>query len=1380
MSTITGPLTVWLNTHGSQFTPIGQSTLIPFEIEILKDWVSATIDFNITSPETRISSHSIKIDPIVLKKQNHVQDIIKTNIKMEVNEEGFYEIEAKISLTLSNLEPLTGTDQLSIKTSFGVFSFQGKYIYSFSSKDAIDKYAEINVFNNPKLNQAKTVDSDLADEQIEDIIFEERLRIEALYENKYPSILGKKQPPVLNLKKEERVEIKVNWPINEKRSSFLPLHNANIEIKGDNGKKFKGVLNNGKFTFIVPEDNFTFEATVIAKYSDKFALYNMDESKNKNAISTKFNNQLEYDIDDETAPYWSVFEAVANLTDITEKWLNFSRKKNRSVYVSTKLKNSYYLSSNDAIYIAQVHFYNWDIIAHEYGHAIANETNSIAFISPGIHTGDNQYDVNKNQKTYENKRMSLALAFNEAYGHWIGTSLLKYSDYANEIPYVGDNSVSFPMYNVEFDLTNHYILTGAYGEDSELSLAVLFWHLMWHPSEGDRTENKRAKCNYKVENISYRLKTMYNQIFKGQKFENISDFYKKLFLDYVGVSTAKFLNSLVPNVNINKEKLQKIHNLAMPFAEFGIAPNINDTVDQKYYYKLAWSQLKTGGLPGHDEFDIYFFSNDLKILVHKIKNKKVGLTKKTVKQNGTNYTYTLQKDDLICLDEFLTKKNEKERTLYVMIAATATGYTAKVGKVATGPYFSNLAEFKFEGIKKTVIAVDSSGSNKSTDPENERIVLAHKKLNEQAEINDKIFDGLSNEKAIQTVAMDFDEDVKILADFTWPNKLFDRKIFNSVDSSGNTDIAAAIYASINLLKKHDSMGNPIPTPHTDKNTLYLQTDMDNNHGWEPVQKALNEAEKENIKVIIGHLNPSGLRLLTSKINDDIVNNTRARVPFDDIIEAILKTGGSYAEIKDAASQQAWSELVNYLDRYDPTTITEIPLPLNICFYHIASAGRNTPTYFITASTSGEMTIMVDGKNSFVPNLKVNGVGKQTEIGSDYYEIKFDAIAGQTYAITLNKPIESQGLYSIIAQLGKVKKNILICEGNLTTTGAALTTNGDVYVWGYRGSAQQGNGVSVIEAKQPPQKVSALSNIVQLVGGAYHLLALDMQGDVWGWGQNTYGEVGNVETNVATPQKVLSQVMQISSGEYFSLALDSSGQVWTWGNNAYGQLGNGNCINSNKPIMINLNHEKVRVIGGAYESAFAVTEEGHVWAWGNNETSGLGFENINYCQQKIVSTPVHVANLDKYADKIIYIAGGKGWGEALLNDGTVIGWGLKTALGIGDSNGKHSCSEPIVILTGVQQLFARYNGSFALTNDGKLYTWGRKSKSSLAMLYGRKVTLHSEINSVITRIGGGKEHLFYETDQGKIYGVGYNDLYKLDQKVSGAPNINWPGKEILLS
>jgi len=348
---------------------------------------------------------------------------------------------------------------------------------------------------------------------------------------------------------------------------------------------------------------------------------------------------------------------------------------------------------------------------------------------------------------------------------------------------------------------------------------------------------------------------------------------------------------------------------------------------------------------------------------------------------------------------------------------------------------------------------------------------------------------------------------------------------------------------------------------------------------------------------------------------------------------------------------------------------------------------------------------------------------------------------------------------------------------LITTGAAIL-DGDVWVWGFRGSAQQGNGVRVVAEKRPPAKVQSLSNVVQLTGGAYHLIALDDKGDIYGWGQSGYGETGCAGAYVATPCKVMGNGVQIAAGEYFTVALDSNGQVWTWGHNLYGQLGNGDNRNSRLPVAVRLNGEKARLIGGAYEGAFAVTEEGHVWAWGDNEASGLGFKGTSYGVQKIIRTPTRVPNLEPYAGSMVYIAGGNGWGEALLSDGRVIGWGLRASLGVGVRATGISSPEPVVIMDGVVQLFARYVGSMALTDSGELFTWGQTGGSAFPMIYGDNVTLRWPPFKPVV-IGGGKEHVFYLTEESRLYGVGYNDLYKLDQGRCCGPNIDWPGMEIRL-
>ena len=104
-------------------------------------------------------------------------------------------------------------------------------------------------------------------------------------------------------------------------------------------------------------------------------------------------------------------------------------------------------------------------------------------------------------------------------------------------------------------------------------------------------------------------------------------------------------------------------------------------------------------------------------------------------------------------------------------------------------------------------------------------------------------------------------------------------------------------------------------------------------------------------------------------------------------------------------------------------------------------------------------------------------------------------------------------------------------------------------------------------------------ISQISAGSVHSLALDSEGQIYAWGSNSYGQLGNGGTTRSnTPVKVDTSgvldgktISQISAGNYHSLALDSEGQIYAWGGNHYGQLGNGDTTDSNTPVQTNFSN-----------------------------------------------------------------------------------------------------------------------------------------------------------------------------------------------------------------
>ncbi|MDR2017738.1 MAG: hypothetical protein LBQ00_02505 [Syntrophobacterales bacterium] len=156
----------------------------------------------------------------------------------------------------------------------------------------------------------------------------------------------------------------------------------------------------------------------------------------------------------------------------------------------------------------------------------------------------------------------------------------------------------------------------------------------------------------------------------------------------------------------------------------------------------------------------------------------------------------------------------------------------------------------------------------------------------------------------------------------------------------------------------------------------------------------------------------------------------------------------------------------------------------------------------------------------------------------------------------NTPVQVKGVNGVDF-LSHVKA---IAAGGIHSL--ALKDNGDVYAWGWNSSGALGNG-TLVNYKSTPAKVVNLSGVTAIAAGQGHSLALTSNGTEWAWGSNVSEELGdNTTTSNLTPQKVTgsSNVTAIAAGQGHSLALTSNGYAWACGDNKYGQLGDNTTIN----------------------------------------------------------------------------------------------------------------------------------------------------------------------------------------------------------------------------
>jgi tRNA A-37 threonylcarbamoyl transferase component Bud32 len=181
---------------------------------------------------------------------------------------------------------------------------------------------------------------------------------------------------------------------------------------------------------------------------------------------------------------------------------------------------------------------------------------------------------------------------------------------------------------------------------------------------------------------------------------------------------------------------------------------------------------------------------------------------------------------------------------------------------------------------------------------------------------------------------------------------------------------------------------------------------------------------------------------------------------------------------------------------------------------------------------------------------------------------------------------------------------------------ARNSSGKLYCWGWSVWGLLGIGSQVISDHKPIHN-QYLKNefVIDISCGAFHSLVLTNCGEVYAWGWNREGQIGNsCNDNQSIPIKVKSfnneRVVMISCGWNHSMALTECGHVYSWGSNGSGQLGIGNTVDSNEPKFVAVIDENKcnvfieKISCGSFHSLL-LSSDGYIYAFGRNSDGELG-------------------------------------------------------------------------------------------------------------------------------------------------------------------------------
>ncbi|KAM8967986.1 probable E3 ubiquitin-protein ligase HERC6 isoform X1 [Sarcophilus harrisii] len=279
-----------------------------------------------------------------------------------------------------------------------------------------------------------------------------------------------------------------------------------------------------------------------------------------------------------------------------------------------------------------------------------------------------------------------------------------------------------------------------------------------------------------------------------------------------------------------------------------------------------------------------------------------------------------------------------------------------------------------------------------------------------------------------------------------------------------------------------------------------------------------------------------------------------------------------------------------------------------------------------------------------------------------------------------------------------------------------------------------------------------------------------------WGDNSFRQLGINAGRRASPRVVRcregaslggQQIVQAACGERHSLLLLADGTVWSCGNNSYGQLGRKNIKKSKRPAPIQALETQVVVsVSCGKEHSLAICKTGRIYSWGSGSRGQLGIKEVkDQC-----SIPKNIAALSR--DKIIQVSCGHYHSIALTQDGKVFSWGDNDhgQLGLGTNFPSQASPQRVNSLDGIPlaQVAAGGSHSFALSLSGTSYGWGRNKEGQLA-LSGKNASVEKSYKPLsigelkrfhVTYISCGDEHTAVLTQDGKVLTFGSNNSGQL--------------------
>ena len=419
------------------------------------------------------------------------------------------------------------------------------------------------------------------------------------------------------------------------------------------------------------------------------------------------------------------------------------------------------------------------------------------------------------------------------------------------------------------------------------------------------------------------------------------------------------------------------------------------------------------------------------------------------------------------------------------------------------------------------------------------------------------------------------------------------------------------------------------------------------------------------------------------------------------------------------------------------------------------AGVVTATKFV-GNTPGTVSGLADGTNinagiitatSFVGNLTGNAAGLSTTTaqltlgivtatsysgsGANLDGVSSGPVGQQ--AVTANSGTTaidlSSGNVIYMTQSSNTTVSFANTEGNTdvvylirtkddTATARTITwPSGFVWDGGTEPTLLSVNKAAVYEAQV--FKLTTRDNGATWYGKEVVKYNVDESGELWAWGSNTTGELGqNSVVQYSSPVQVpgtnwryYDMSGSVSSGrDYLSSVIKDDNTLWHWGGAQYGGSGLNNVVQYSSPVQLpgswaTISHDI---------AAGGVKTDGTMWGWGLNQVGQIGNSAaIPGNGRTYMSSPIQIPGTT-WGTKRQQLSKSRLVGLGIKTDGTLWSWGNNQKGSLAQNNLVQYSSPVQIPGTTWSQVFGRRGSSYSIKTDGTLWTWGDNPVGQLGL------------------------------------------------------------------